>query len=249
MTLEFSARTLLGNWYEQRVAENDTLQHGTDMHMESTMSSFISSVAEANGAISNDGQLTHGDAVIIKSCSEKYPNSFLSVNNADPLNFVSKQYYVNASMNSKVDKRGVFVLEKVDNLDVELCYGDLFRLRLASDIFPEPMYLHSATKSFNLQTLVSQKQVLYLAPIDHQRSLFTFTHIDPSFREDYVGTPVQPNEGCLFYHHFTGQCVSIHNTPLQNIYGLDYEIVVETQKNYATKQPTDVCVWKMVDGL
>ena len=130
--------------------------------------------------------------------------------------------------------RSIFVIKKVDQSDIFgsdeiIRYGQKVRIEVNPYLHRKTLYLSSTPLSPTVYSPVSSKQEASLTtknvPIN---STWVIDYLDPNYRFEKQGSPVEVNDPILIRHLGTNHYLASDFNKLKNDFGQEYEVFVNS---------------------
>ena len=134
--------------------------------------------------------------------------------------------------------RAMFVIRKIDKVDVYgsddvIRYGQKVRIEMNPYLSRKALYLSSVPLGPNFYSPVTQNQEASITTKDVAfNNTWVIDLLDPNFRFEKQGTPVECNDPVLIRHVGTNKYLSSDLNKIKNQFGTEYEVCVN---NYASK--------------
>jgi len=258
MIRPFNAQVLVGNWYEDRVLEEDVIKDFLDRKNNGTLliqKHLDQTRAEAqpiNLSTSTDGCLHFGDVVQLR-CDGSNPMKVSSI--AKPArkdcyitgDFVRStgQDYIatGGSAYDQISPKTVFVIRSVDGTadGSVLKFGQPFAL----SSYDGKYYLHSSIRSYDKSAHKSRLQETQFQSLYNHECDWVATCVNPTFRMEVEGRPVPANEKILILHMRTNKALAVF-PDFKN--SASFEIVCHTFLD-SHKSEEDVNHWRLATNV
>jgi hypothetical protein len=124
--------------------------------------------------------------------------------------------------------------EKVDifgNDDI-VRYGQKVKIEVNPYLFRKTLYLNSLPLGPNTYSPVTRNQDASFASADSYTGTWVIDYLDPNFRFEKQGEPVEANAPILIRHCSTSHYLAADMNKIKNDFGTEYEVCVNS---FATK--------------
>ena len=134
--------------------------------------------------------------------------------------------------------RSIFVIKKVDKVDVFgsdniIRYGQKVKIEVNPYLYRKTLWLSSSPISPSVYSPVTSQQEASLTSKDTSlNNTWIIDSVDPNFRFEMQGTPVECNDPILIRHLGTNHYLSSDLNKVYNDFGTEYEVCVQ---NYSSK--------------
>jgi hypothetical protein len=130
--------------------------------------------------------------------------------------------------------RSIFVIKKVEKSDIFgsdeiIRYGQKVRIEVNPHLHRKTLYLSSQPLSPTVYSPVTHKQEASLTTKDVPiNSTWIIDYLDPNFRFEKQGSPVEVNDPILIRHLGTNHYLASDLNKLKNDFGSEYEVFVHS---------------------
>ena len=130
--------------------------------------------------------------------------------------------------------RAVYVIKKVDKVDAFgsddiIRYGQKVKIEMNPHLYKKSLWLSSAPLTPNSYSSVTRNQEAFLTTKDVAfNNSWIIDSIDPNFRFEKQGTPVECNDPILIRHVATNHYLSSDMNKIKNDFGTEYEVCVHS---------------------
>ncbi|KAL0476884.1 hypothetical protein AKO1_005631 [Acrasis kona] len=240
----YNPRVRIGNWNEDiklsdtRFNEFLTLRENQALPSHTMKRKFVHHTSEVeSSAVAEHGFVQFGDRLMTKSV---HNGGLLSVDLDSKLHHVQERYAITCSRTTSPDQqpsptaRSVFIIESVPSKDDVfytqegeeniLHYGQHFRLKCVPE-FHEQLFLRSEKATPSCYSKVSNNQEVSVDNAINFSNEWRVQYLDPKFRFEMEGEPVQANTPFLMTHCASNQnlCTSVQHLVL-NDFGKEIEV-------------------------
>lgn len=258
MIRPYNAHVLIGNWYEDRVLEEDVIKDFLDRKSQNGLLSQKS--AQLTAANSQpvslttvpDGSIHFGDIVQIR-CDGTNPTKMQYIAKA-----TRKDCYLtgnftgagqentlssNGTTNGEINPKTAFIIRSVDGSTdgTVVRFGQPFAL----SSFCKRFFLHSDTRSYSKAARHSRLQETEFVDVYNHECDFVATCLNPKFRLEIEGTPIPANDKILILHMKSNKALGVV-TDMRN--AASFEIVCHTFLD-SHKAEEDVNHWRLLTNV
>lgn len=247
MIRPYNRNVLVGNWYEDRVLEEDVIRDYLEKRSKNLLLSQ-NSVGHPTGPLTlstvNDGKIHIGDIVMLRCVgTQDQPSSLLPKAYRNDCNIVSNGMIAAGSPSSSINSSSALVIKSVDGSapGTPLTYGQAFAITTLDG----SLYLHSDTRSFDRAAKTSRLQSVEFVSVYNHECDWVATCLNPKFRIEVEGVDIPANEKILILHMKTNKALGVHcdyNNKSK------FEIVANTFLN-SHKAEEDVNHWKFCTNI
>uniref|UniRef100_A0AAV2LC50 Cilia- and flagella-associated protein 161 n=1 Tax=Knipowitschia caucasica TaxID=637954 RepID=A0AAV2LC50_KNICA len=242
MPLIKTCHAKVGNWYEDRRLEEDTLKEYlekkergelTTQKMDFLRQNILKPVSLS---VSEDGSVHFGDTVMLLNMGPQKDPTALSINaelsslSREPSLGIRAPCAVSAGPTPQANTRTAFIITSVDGScdGTTLLYDQSFALRTI-DGFARGLFLNSDTRSFQKCAKKSCLQEVSLETEKTFLSWWKVLHADPKERMEHEGLPVPANAKVLIVNCKTNQALAVlRDYVLRTMYGPEFELTAHT---------------------
>ena len=130
--------------------------------------------------------------------------------------------------------RSMFVISKVEKADMFgsdniIRYGQKVKIEVNPYLYRKQLWLSSSPLTPTMYSPISAKQEASLTTKDATyNNSWVIDHIDPNFRFEKQGTPVEVNDPILIRHLATNHYLASDLNKIKNDFGTEYEVFVHS---------------------
>lgn len=246
MIRPFNRNVLIGNWYEDRVLEDDVVKDFLEKRSRKQLLSQNSSGQSGPLTLTtvNDGRVHIGDIIMLRcDGTQDQPASLLPKAYRNDCNIVSSGLNCLGSALSAINSGSALVVKSVDGSSpgTPLTFGQAFAITTLDG----NLFLHSDTRLFDRAAKKSRLQGVEFVTVYNHECDWVATCVDPKFRCEMEGVEIPANEKIVIIHMKTNKALGVYCDYNNKS---NFEIVANTFLN-SHKAEEDVNHWKFATNI
>ena len=218
-----------------RKIDYDEKKQASQLNFHKTLSLNQQTQKKVPWSYSKDGLLRSGDQVLI---TNKKTQGYLVVDISTKTITQEESYLVTSTpQHPGPVTRSIFVLKRAEAVDVFgkdniIRYGQKLKIEVNPYLYRKTLWLSSQPLGPNCFSPASRLQEASVSTKESYNGTWVIDYLDPNFRFEKQGEPVQANDPILIRHCSTSQYLGSDLKKVKNEFGQEFEVSVNS---FATK--------------
>eukprot|EP00347_Sterkiella_histriomuscorum_P021558 403333558 len=238
---KYSHKTRIGNWQEEMELEEikkidyDQKKNGSQLNFHKTLSTTQQQIKKVPWSHSRDGFLKSGFQVLI---TNKKTQGYMVADIGTRTASLEESYQcTTTTQHPGPITRSIFQITKAEKVDIFgsddiIRYGQKIKIQTNPYLFRRSLWLSSQPLGPNVYSPVTRNQEASLSVTESYNGTWVIDYMDPNYRFEKQGEPVEANAPILIRHCSTSHYLAADLNKIKNDFGQEYEVCVNS---FATK--------------